>query len=379
MNPIIVSNAAAAASRVKSTKKSAVKTWTITFADQTQFSTVQFGPIDEAFTGPNQTPVHLLLKSCYTITVSSLTASIQSLVSCCPDLLPLVSGRRPPQKCTHVQFFPETLQISTSLTEIENESDRFAPLADFAQLAFRLSPSHSNSLTNLGVTWDHALTDVGGMMLLLNQISHFHRKEQIPPLLLDFDRVGSQKRALSFLPYPPLQPQPQQLPPPPPSKFAPGPMGKLTFEYSAEALEDLKTSTNSRTRHVALFTSVANLLSARTVSISASARGKVVPANHCGNSTVIVRSQSVEGIQNAIEKMHEGLPQTQGRPCDVHFTSWWHALSSPDICVDFSPSKTSPVSFEVGEPTNRAASMIAKRSKCIVCTVMPGRGGGGSL
>lgn len=119
----------------------------------------------------------------------------------------------------------------------------------------------------IGVTFDHSLSDVGGMAHLLAHVSARYTGEGLPTLP-ECDRACQpQVATLTLTPSTatPFDPSALQLPPPATTrptkgKGCPGGAACVQWSYSARDLEDMKAECCSRTRHEALFAEIVLLL-----------------------------------------------------------------------------------------------------------------------
>ena len=285
----------------------------------------------------------------------------------------------------------------------------------FEVLTLRIATA--SSWTALGLTWDHALCDVGGASLLLSRLSAVYTgAEPLPPPL---DHARDEQRSLVVTAergerVSPSSAAAAAAPPPNAEAVASGAggVGTLYWRMSAAQLHRLKTAASAQTRHDALWAEVIRLLrgaghAVRTASISRDGRRRspTMSPYHFGNATCIVfaalpsppsEAAAVAAAVRAAIEGEEAVAQLR-RPADVHFTSWWHPLQAPmtfgaSSATDFSlpstpslalhstqdsaPRPSGEAPFAIGPTTLAIGCRICARSRSPNVTVVPDGGGG---
>ena len=248
----------------------------------------------------------------------------------------------------------------------------------------RITTGTSSSVgTALGLTFDHALCDVGGAALLLARISAEY--EGRAALMPRFDHGRGDQHALICAATDAKDDERS-------SAKAPvaGGIASVSWSYSSQYLHWLKDTTSAQTRHDAVWADIILLLRAaglavRSVSISRDGRARVgsggVPPSHFGNATVHVRCNLPPAPVCAValvQRIREAIiaPEADAVlrvPADVHFTTWWHPLQAQ---MQFGCDDEAATDFAIG-PTTLAISarMCSKLSQPNV-TVLPAAKGG---
>ncbi|GMH98298.1 hypothetical protein TrVE_jg6145 [Triparma verrucosa] len=302
-------------------------------------------PVDEAFLRPsNPILVHLAI-----ITSSPLdTPTFVNAVKASNLAIPL--------KLSSVPKTQEALLPSSS---------QLFPPCGSAELSIRLNHVPSASKTCIALTWDHALSDVGGVMCVLRRISVLYSGADSP-----------------LEPLPPLPPLPlpstpvhPPLPPLPRGKSQPA---TLTYSYTPDQLQTLKSLTNS-TSHLSIFADIILLLLSSGLplaSFSVSKSTRTEPSS-VGNSTLIHSNCLPTSITlQTLTSTFASTLKTPGvpllsRPSSIHFTSWWHPLQTK---LEFHNHNHQPA-FAIGDDSALAASRIVKRTGQCNVTVMPSSSG----
>lgn len=263
--------------------------------------------------------------------------------------------------------YRQTKDLFESLSCNDEENEVFA---------MRMTKNIKLKTSQIGISWDHSLCDVGGISLVLQRIEAAYFNESVALLLpkLHHDRsiqdsVRFQNAAnfdslakASSTNYPII------------GKFED--VTEIQFVYTKNLLDLLKEKSLARTRHQALFTDIILLLSAightvNTASISVSARGKKfnIPCEHFGNTTLVVAvpiqchfNDCIDCSKAVTASIHKAITEEIGvpqltKPADVHFTSWWHPLQ---ILTSFDTplNHISRLSYDIGPQTRESAKKL---------------------
>jgi predicted esterase len=263
--------------------------------------------------------------------------------------------------------------------------------SDLMTLRLTTSPEASA----LGLTWDHALTDVGGAALFLAHLSAAYAGHRPSPPLPNHDR-HLQRAHLAAAPFASakLEPAARTVGGRVDSRRrkAAGGVAIVEWTYPAAELAAMKQMAGAQTRHEALFADVVQLLRASghqpldLLSLSRDDRRRLgLPREHFGNGTLITvatlpahpasNASLCTAIRSAIET---GAASAQlANPADAHFATWWHPLQfEPPLHFGVSSTATggfSPPSpsFAVGPSTIGACARICAVASQPNLTVLP--------
>lgn len=292
---------------------------------------------------------------------------------------------------SHFRFTTLTVDNATLLRRPADHCLFDTPRADAGgatdMLTLRLSTSPSAG-SAIGITWDHALCDVGGIALFLERLSAAYTGSHVPAPLhgdrelqkLAMDAAAPTMRDLSSTRGSVLSPLDGGV------QASKGGVATVEWRYTASDLSHLKAAMGAQTRHDALWADIICLLRdsghpINTVSISRDSRGRgPLPKTHFGNATLIVscqlplppadRGMVAAAVRRAIEA-DAAEPQLR-QPADLHLTSWWHPLQRSLSFEGVAPSTPASTASAVPQPSfaiGPAAVAVAAR----ICANSGGR------
>ena len=211
-------------------------------------------------------------------------------------------------------------------------------------LTWRLSVGATTSA--VGISFDHALCDMGGAALLLRRASASYSNAPGPSL--HQDRACQAKVAAARCKQKQNTATPQK-------------GGQLAVEYAFHG-----ERTNDRTRHAVLFADVVALLreaglEVETLSFTLDKRGRQLPLEHFGNSSVLAAIHAGAPLSGALD-----TPGVVDCRASVHFTSWARIAPADGRYLG------GAATFAVGPATVKAAAAYcASRGGQPNVTVLP--------
>jgi len=370
---------------------------------QSEISTksTKLGVLDLEFTKTRPTYVELLLIFSFPIDINLFIQAVQLTIPSFPS----ICGRRQINsqtiegtqgvKCTAITLPADEFNSDPPSPFLFHTPSRHSihklsqtHINDNQVLTLRLATADDNSISSLGLVFDHCLADVSGPSLFLSHISYHYLQLQhptlttssMPPPLPTHDRAlqsrirlletiteieTSESKTDNTTTITQQQQRQQRLK---------GGVACVEIYYSNAELTALKKIYQANSKHEAVYTDLILLLRLskqtpmRTATISRDDRTRYgLDSNHFGNGVVMVDAmfeQSVgDDVQDGIsiaQAIRTAVTTGIGRNpisvhADIHLNTWWHPLQKK---INFNIDDTMVPKYCIGPGSLCASGQI---------------------